>query len=80
MYKLGINHTERGTDSYLHKVTDYAVARNEQDESISLKKKIAQELNILTQKASRGLKEDYTSILTSLDKLKSDLQSIILKV
>jgi len=80
MYKLGINNTERGTDSYAYPATDYAVARDEQDEGITLKRKIAQELNGLTQKASRGLKEDYLSILTSLDKLKSDIQSIILKV
>jgi len=78
-YKLGINHTERNNDAYGYKVTDYAVQRNENEEERDCvtKKRIAFELNNMTKRASRGLKEDYTYILTNLNKLKEDIAKII---
>ena len=79
-YGAGINNTTRNNDSYAYSVKDYGTMRNEAEEEPALKKKIAAELNNMTQRAARGLKEDYTYILTNMKRLHDDLASIINKV
>lgn len=78
-YNLGINHTERNNDAYQFKAKDYSVQRaeNEEEKDYITKRRIAFELNNMTKRASRGLKEDYTYILTNLNKLKEDIAKLI---
>lgn len=78
-YNAGINNTERNTDSYAYAPKEYSMQRSENEES-DLKKRIALELNNMTKRASRGLKEDYLYIVTNMDKLHKDLSSVINKV
>lgn len=78
-YKLGINHTERHGDSYAYAPKEYSTVRDEGEES-AIKQRIALELNNMTNRAARGLKEDYLYILTSMDKLHKDLATAINKV
>lgn len=76
---LGVNHTERNNDAYGYKVKDYSVQRaeNQEEKDYVTKRRIAFELNNMTKRASRGLKEDYTYILTNLNKLKEDIAKLI---
>jgi len=80
MYKQGINNTERNNDSYAYSRTDYSTMRNEQEEANSQKKNVALELNNMTKRASRGLKEDYLFIISNLEKIKKDITEILTKV
>ena len=79
-YKLGINHTERSSEPYAYAPKEYSTVRNENGEEDALKKNIALELNNMTKRAARGLKEDYLYIITNMNKLHKDLSSIINKV
>lgn len=79
-YNQGINHTERNTDSYAYAPKEYSTVRSEGEEDTTLKKRIALDLNNMTQRASRGLKDDYHFILTNLNKLKEDITKLITKV
>jgi len=79
-YKQGINNTERNNDSYAYTRTDYSTMRNEQEEAHTQKKNIALELNNMTKRASRGLKEDYLFIISNLEKLKKDITDILTNV
>lgn len=76
-YNAGINNTTRGIDSYAYAPKEYDVVHNQEDEESLLKKRIAAELNNMTKRASRGLKEDYLYIFTSMSKLNKDLSSAI---
>ena len=76
-YSAGINHTTRSTDSYAYAPKEYDAIHNQEDEESILKKRIASELNNMTKRASRGLREDYLYILTSMSKLHKDLSSAI---
>lgn len=78
-YNQGINHTERNTDSYSYKATDYTIQRseNQEEEDYVTKRRVAFELNNMTKRAARGLKEDYTYILTNINKLKEDIAKLI---
>lgn len=75
-YKLGINHTERHGDSYQYAPKEYSAVRDEGEES-TLKRNIALELNNMTKRAARGLREDYLYIITNMDKLHKDLSKAI---
>lgn len=75
-YSVGINNTTRNNDSYVYAPKEYSTIRNE-DEETSLKRNIALELNNMTKRASRGLKEDYLYIITNMDKLHKDLTKAI---
>ena len=76
-YNQGINNTARDASSYAYAPKEYSSVRNEQEEDIELKKRIALELNNMTKRASRGLREDYTYILTNFNKLKEDIANLI---
>lgn len=78
-YNQGINHTERDNGAYGYKVTDYSTQRaeNQEEKDYVTKRRVAFELNNMTKRASRGLKEDYTYILTNLNKLKEDIAKLI---
>jgi len=77
VYKAGINNTERNTDSYEYAPKDYSAVRSENSEDVEIKRRIATELNNMTKRASRGLKEDYMYIVTNMKKLHDDLSSIL---
>lgn len=77
---LGINNTERNTDSYLYAPKEYPQARSENEEVSSMQKKISTDLSNLAKKAARGLKEDYLFIASSLKKTLEDVTSIIDKL
>ncbi len=77
---MGINNTERNTDSYLHAPKEYPQARSENEEVSSMQKKISTDLSNLAGKAARGLKEDYLFIASSLKKTLEDVTSIINKL
>jgi len=79
-YNQGINHTTRNSDSYSYKVKEYSQVRSESEEEHTLKKRIALELNNMTQRASRGLKDDLHYILTNLNKIKEDVTSLLTKI
>jgi len=77
VYNAGINNTTRNTDSYEYAPKDYANVRSENSEDADLKKRIASELNSMTKRASRGLKEDYMYIVSNMKKLHDDLSAIL---
>lgn len=75
-YNTSINNTTRNSDSYAYAPKEYSTIRNEDEES-NLKRNIALELNNMTKRASRGLKEDYLYIITNMDKLHKELAKAI---
>lgn len=79
-YNLGINHSTRNTDSYAYAPREYSSVRSEQDEDCAISKRVSTELNNMTKRASRGLREDYMYILANMDKLHKDLKELITKV
>lgn len=79
VYKAGINNTERNTDSYAYAPRDYSSVRSEDSENSETKRRIASELNNMTKRASRGLKEDYMYILSNMKKLHEDINTILSK-
>ena len=78
--KLGINHTERSSGSYMYAPKEYPEARSENEEVGAIQKEISTDLSTLAKKASRGLKEDYLYIASSLKKTLEDVTSIIGKL
>jgi hypothetical protein len=51
--------------------------RNEQEEASGIKKRIAAELNNMSKRAGRGLKEDYSYILMNMKQLHKDISEVI---
>ena len=78
--KLGINNTERNEDSYLYAPKDYATVRAENEESRVLQRDIARELHDLAKRSSRGLKEDYIFIASSLKNIQDNVTKLINRV
>jgi len=76
-YNQGINHTTANNTGYSHKVIDYGNMRNEQEEASGIKKRIAAELNNMSKRAGRGLKEDYSYILMNMKQLHKDISEVI---
>lgn len=79
-YKLGINDTTRNTDSYAYAPREYSTVRSEGEEANSLKKSVTLELNNMTQRTARGLKDDYHYVLSNLNKLKEDITKLLTKI
>jgi len=76
-YDQGINHTTNNNTSYSYKAMEYPASREEQEESSdTLRKRIALELNNMTKRAQRGLKEDYNYILLNLNNIIQDISQI----
>lgn len=80
VYSASINNTTRNTDSYEYAPREYSSIRSEQDEETVMKRRIALELNNMTKRASRGLKEDYYYILTNIKKLEREIAVAINRV
>jgi len=80
-YRSGINNTERNTDSYAYAPRDYSSVRSENEEKADiLKRRIALELNNMSKRAARGLKEDYEYIMVNMNTLHKDIASVYDKV
>jgi len=77
---LGINNTERNEDSYMYAPKDYSEVRAEGEEAIVMQKDVARELNDLAKRSSRGLKEDYIYIASSLKSVLDKVTKLINKV
>ena len=76
-YDQGINHTTTKEAGYSYKVMEYPASREEQEESTdTLRKRVALELNNMTKRAQRGLKEDYNYILLNLNNIIQDISRI----
>ena len=76
-YNAGINNTTRNADSYEYAPKDYVNVRSENAENAEVKRRIATELNNMTKRASRGLKEDYMYIVSNMKKLHEDLSDVL---
>jgi len=79
VYNAGINNTTRNNDAYSYPVKDYSAVRSENSEDMEVKKRVATELNNMTKRASRGLREDYMYIMTSMKKLHEDISTLLNK-
>lgn len=77
---LGINHTTTKGDSFRYAPAEYSTVRNENEETSDLKKRIALELDNMTKRSARGLKEDYLYIATNIKRVLEDVGSIIGKI
>ena len=80
-YNAGINHTTRNIDSYTYSPREDSSVRSENEERADvLKKRIALELNNMSKRAARGLKEDYEYIMVNMNTLHKDIASVFDKV
>jgi hypothetical protein len=76
-YNQGMNHTTNSGTAYEYAPTEYTTSRDEQEESTEiLRKRVALELNNMSKRAQRGLKEDYNYILLNIKNIIQDISSI----
>lgn len=76
-YSQGMNHTTNHNTAYAYAPTEYPASRDEQEESIeTLRRRVSLELNNMSKRAQRGLKDDYHYILLNMKNILQDISSI----